>query len=132
MDLDVKKYIDTIADSARKNDVTVLVDLIARITAEKPKLWGTSIISFGVYTYKYESGREGESPKIGLSSRKQAITLYGLHLSDSDHTNIRLLDKLGKHKTGKGCLYISKLTDIDLRILTQMIQNAAASTSTGE
>lgn len=125
MDKDVEKYVASILDPNRRNDIRVLIDLLAGTSNEQPKMWGTSIISFGLYQYKYESGREGEAPKIGISNRKQAITLYGLHISDSGHPNSTLLEKLGKYKTGKGCLYISKLTDIDIETLQNMIINVS-------
>jgi hypothetical protein len=124
MDNEVKKYIESITDANRKQDMYKLVELIAKGSSEQAKMWGSSIISFGMYHYKYESGREGDAPKIGLSSRKQAITLYGLYLSDENYANSKLLASLGKHKTGKGCLYISSLESIDVRVLEKMVRAA--------
>jgi len=88
-------------------------------TGNKPKLWGTAIIGFGNVRMKYESGRELDWFKIGFSPPKQALTLYGLLSSEKQQ---ELLKKLGKHKTGKGCLYINKLTDIDEVVLKKMIE----------
>jgi Domain of unknown function (DU1801) len=123
MDNEVKSYIDAIADPGRKKDIIELIGIISSIGSETPAMWGTSIISFGLYHYKYESGREGDAPKIGISNRKQAIVVYGLNISDEDTSNSKLLKKLGAFKKGRGCLYISSLGDIDLAIFEQMVQN---------
>jgi hypothetical protein len=123
MDADVAAYIQTIDDPVRKQDVAALVDMLSGSTGEAAKMWGTAIIAFGMYHYVYESGREGDAPKIGLSNRKQAIVLYGLHISDESHPNYALLSKLGTHKTGKGCLYITRLTNVDMTILEQMVRS---------
>ena len=85
-------------------------------------MWGPSIIGFGSYHYKYESGREGDMPIIGFSPRKEALTLY---LSSTFDRRDELLQQLGKHKTGKGCLYIRKLADVNLDTLNEMILLAA-------
>lgn len=122
--MDVKSYIERIENQTRKTDIAKLVELLSEISHEEPKMWGSSIISFGFYKYKYDSGREGEAPKLGLSSRKQAIVIYGLHISDETHPNSKLVKGLGKYKTGKGCLYIQHLQDIDLMVLKQMVMNA--------
>jgi hypothetical protein len=124
MDTEVQAYIDSIEQPGRRQDVSRLTEMISGISSEAPKMWGSSIISFGLYQYTYESGREGEAPKLGISNRKQAIVIYGLHISDSSHANAKLLEKLGKFKTGKGCLYISALADVDLATLETMIRNA--------
>lgn len=86
-------------------------------------MWGTSIVGFGSYHYKYESGREGDAPLAGFSSRKGDITLY---LASGFPGQEELLAKLGKHKTGKGCLYIRKLSDVDLKTLEQLIVESHA------
>jgi hypothetical protein len=129
MDTKVKEYIDAITDDTRRKDITLLIALIAKCSSETPKMWGSSIISFGTYHYVYDSGREGDAPKIGLSNRKQAITLYGLHISDSEHPNSKLVEQLGKYKTGKGCLYLSSLSTVDMAILEQMICLASTSSA---
>jgi hypothetical protein len=92
-------------------------------TGEKPKMWGPSIVGFGSYHYKYESGREGDTPLVGFSPRKAAAVLYGVTgSSDSD----ALLAKLGNHSTGKGCLYIKKLSDVDRKVLEAMVAKSVA------
>src|SRR5437660_6446535 len=101
--LSVAMFIDALTDPARRADAKALVKLMQNAAGEKPKLWGPSIIGFGSYHYKYDSGREGDMPLIGFSPRKTATVLYIMSgLSDSE----ALLARLGKDKTGKGCLYI--------------------------
>jgi len=113
----VAGFLKSIKDEKRRNDCSTIIDLIAKHSALEPKMWGTSIVGFGSYHYKYESGREGDAPLAGLASRANAITLY---LSDFDKKE-ELLAKLGKHKTGGGCLYIQKLEDIDTTILAKIM-----------
>ncbi len=84
-------------------------------------MWGPSIVGFGSYHYKYESGREGDSPRIGFSPRKQNMTLY---LSQGIENNQDLLKNLGKHSTGKGCLYIKKLSDVDKDVLKELLSQS--------
>lgn len=120
----VSGYIKTIRDEKRRKDFSALVDLMKKQTGLKPKMWGTSIVGFGSYHYKYESGREGDAPLTGLSSRANAIVLY--FDSEFEHRD-ELLAKFGKHKTGKGCVYVQKLEDIDLNILNKMVKNSVAS-----
>jgi Domain of unknown function (DU1801) len=121
--LSVGAYIDAQTDAARRADAKALVQLMQRASGEKPVMWGTSIVGFGSYHYKYESGREGDMPVVGFSARKAANVLYGL-LGTDEADN--LLPKLGKHTTGKGCLYIKKLADVDLKVLEKMIEQAVA------
>ena len=114
----VASFIAALGDPTKRGDAKALVKLMQGATGEKPKMWGPSIIGFGSYHYKYESGREGDMPIVGFSPRKPAIVLYiMLGLGNSK----ALLDKLGKHKTGKGCLYIKTLADVDLKVLEQLI-----------
>ena len=117
-DASVKSYLSSIEDESRRKDCEDLSDLLAKSTNEQPKMWGTSIVGFGNYRYKYESGREGETPLVGFASRKGDITLY---LESGFPGHEKLLAKLGKHKIGKACLYIRKLSDVDLTILEQLI-----------
>lgn len=108
-------------DPARRSDAKELLALMQQTSGEKPKLWGPSIVGFGSYHYRYESGREGDMPLISFSPRKAALVLYSM----LDHPQAKvLLDKLGKHTTGKGCLYIKKLTDVDRSVLDTLIKNA--------
>jgi len=118
----VDAYIDGLPDPTRRSEAKALVQLMQRASGEKAKMWGPSIIGFGSYHYKYESGREGEMPLIGFSPRKAALVLYSM-LGHSKSES--LLAKLGKHTTGKGCLYIKKLADVDRTVLETLIKNAA-------
>jgi hypothetical protein len=117
-DASVKAYFSSIEDDARRKDCEALADLMAKATKQEPKMWGSSIVGFGSYHYKYESGREGDSCLTGFSSRKGDITIYILA---SFPGREELLSKLGKHKTGKGCLYIRKLSDVDPEVLEQLV-----------
>ncbi len=92
-------------------------------TGEKPKMWGPSIVGFGSYHYTYESGREGDTPLAGFSPRKAATVLYGVTGSSDSEA---LLGRLGKHTTGKGCLYIKKLTDVDQKVLETLVVKSLA------
>ncbi len=118
----VASFIKSITDETARADAKALVNLMQSATGEKPKMWGPSIIGFGSYHYKYESGREGDMPLVGFSPRKAATVLYGMGIGDSE----ALLAKLGKHTTGKGCLYIKKLTDVDQKVLEALVMKAVA------
>jgi hypothetical protein len=117
----VESYLAAIQDGARRNDCAALVELMARATQHLPKMWGTSIVGFGSYHYTYASGREGDTCLVGFSSRKGDISVYGLNAAPSHET---LIAKLGKHKAGKGCLYIRTLGDIDLKVLEMLVAEA--------
>ena len=119
----VTAYIDGLSDPRQRSDAKELVELMQRASGEKPRLWGPSIVGFGSYHYKYESGREGDMPLISFSPRKAAMVLYSM-LADAEAKTV--LAKLGKHTTGKGCLYIKKLADVDKRVLETLIKNAVA------
>lgn len=121
--LGVAAYIDSIADETKRADAKTLVQLMQNATGEKPKLWGSSIVGFGSYHYKYDSGREGDMPLIGFSPRKPASVLY-LMLGTGNYA--AQLAKLGKHSTGKGCLYIKKLADVDQKVLAELIAKCVA------
>jgi len=121
-ELSVTAFVEAIPDEARRADAKALVKLLQAATGEKPKMWGPSIVGFGSYHYIYESGREGDMPVVGFSPRKAATVLYGLH-SSSDAGD---LARLGKHTTGKGCVYVKKLADIDQQVLKTMATKAAA------
>jgi hypothetical protein len=116
--LSVAAFIDAIPDSTRRADAKALVKLMQNAAGEKPKMWGPSIIGFGSYHYRYDSGREGDMPLIGFSPRKAATVVYGLIGSTDSKA---LLPKLGKHTTGKGCLYVKKLADVDQQVLETLI-----------
>jgi hypothetical protein len=122
----VSAFIDALPDQSKRADAKALVKLMKNASGEKPQMWGPSIIGFGSYHYKYESGREGDMPLVGFSPRKAATVLYGLTGSGGAKA---LLKKLGKHTTGKGCVYLKKLADIDERVLETMVAKAVASKS---
>src|ERR1700749_523246 len=103
----VTKFIKAVADEQKQKDSFALIDLMKKISKAEPKMWGPAIVGFGSYHYKYESGHEGDMPLIGFSPRKQALSLY---LGDLEKV---LMEKLGKHKMTKGCLYIKRLSDVD-------------------
>lgn len=115
-------YIDALTDPTRRSDAKVLVQLMQRASGETPTMWGPSIIGFGSCHYRYDSGREGDMPLIGFSPRKAANVLYGMLGHDAE----ALLGKLGKHTTGKGCLYINKLADVNTTVLETLIRSAVA------
>ena len=119
----VEDFLNLIEDNQKREDCFEIVKMMKQVTKKEPKMWGPGIIGFGSYHYKYESGREGDSPQIGFSPRKQNITLY--ILSGADHEN-PLLQKLGKHSTGKVCLYIKRLADVDKKVLLELIKESFA------
>ena len=119
----VDSYLAAIQDETRRNDCEALAKLMARATKYPPKMWGSSIVGFGSYHYKYESGREGDICLVGFSSRKGDISVYGLNAAPGHEA---LIAKLGRHKAGKGCLYIRSLGDIDLKVLEKLVADAAA------
>ncbi|MCH8529270.1 MAG: DUF1801 domain-containing protein [Saccharospirillum sp.] len=114
----IEDYLATIEDPQRRQDCTSLVSIMAEITNEPPVLWGTSIVGFGTYHYKYESGREGDFMITGFASRARDISIY---LMASTDAQANLLAKLGKHKMGRACLTIKRLSDIDLTVLRELI-----------
>ncbi len=123
-DASVTDFIDAVDNETRRNDGFVLLKLFTKVTGEPAKMWGTSIIGFGQYHYKSErSSQEGDWPLIGFSPRKQNLTLY-IMPGFGDYSD--MLTKLGKHKTSVGCLYINKLTDVDIVILEKLIKRSYA------
>lgn len=127
-DASVKDYLAAIDDEARRKDCAALADLMAKATKQPPTMWGASIVGFGRYHYKYDSGREGEICAVGFSSRKGDISVYGLNAAPDAEG---LLAKLGKHKAGKGCVYIKRLGDVDLNVLGKLVAGAAAARQRG-
>jgi len=119
----VSAFLDAIPEAARRADARTLAKLMQAASGEKPAMWGPSIVGFGSVHYKYESGREGDTPLIAFSPRKTAHVLYGVTGFDGAE---KLLAKLGKHTTGKGCLYIKKLADVDETVLATLIAKAVA------
>lgn len=124
-EVSVAEFIDSLTDQMRRADAKALVKLMQSAAGEKPKMWGSSIIGFGSYHYTYESGRQGDMPLIGFSPRKAATVLYGLRGADGGEA---LLAKLGKYTSGKGCIYIKKLEDVDQGVLKSMAVKSVAAT----
>lgn len=120
-DASVTDFINSIENETRREDGQVLLEMFTRVTGETPRMWGTSIVGFGEYHYKSErSKQEGDWPLVGFSPRKQNLTLYVI----GQYNLTDLLQKLGKHKTSAGCLYINKLSDVDTTILEQIVGRA--------
>ncbi|MGZ5438025.1 MAG: DUF1801 domain-containing protein [Pyrinomonadaceae bacterium] len=118
--LSVDKFIKSQPDEQVRADCAVISKLMSEATGEPPKMWGTSIVGFGTYHYKYATGREGDMPIVGFSPRKQNLTLYLMMYGFDEQTE--LLSKLGKHSLGKGCLYIKRLSDVDMPTLKKIIK----------
>ena len=115
-------FINTfVEDEAKRNDAFELVKIMQNVTGFEPKMWGPSIIGFGSYHYKYASGHEGDAPLAGFSPRKAAISLY-VYLSDENREE--LLSKLGKHKPAKGCIYVKRLSAVNVEILKEMVSTS--------
>ena len=120
-DASVEKFLNKVDDEKKRDDSFAVLSLIRDITGLEPAMWGDSIVGFGSYRYKYASGREGEWPLVGFSPRKQNLTLYIMSGFDQYET---LLADLGKFKTGKSCLYINKLEDVELETLESLIKQS--------
>jgi hypothetical protein len=118
-DKSVVDFIESIENEKKKKDAFKLLKIFEEATGFKPVIWGTSIIGFGKYHYKYKSGHEGEAPLAGFSPRKSKISLYLLYESEERD---KLLENFGKHKKGKGCVYINKVEDIDTEVLKDLIK----------
>lgn len=117
-DQSVAAFLNKIADEESRQDCYTLLRLMKQITRKQPKMWGPSMVGFGSYHYKYESGHEGDCFLVGFSPRKQSLTLYIVSGFDRYKP---LMKKLGKFKTGKSCLYIKKIEDVDLTVLKELI-----------
>lgn len=116
-------FIAAVENPARRDDAKTVCAMMERITGEPPRMWGPSIIGFGSYHYKYDSGHEGTMCRLGFSPRKAQLVLYILTEDPAQHEQ---LARLGKHKTGKSCLYINKLGDVDIGVLEEMSCDALA------
>jgi hypothetical protein len=117
-DASVEKFLKAVEDKEKRELSYKILELMKKITKEEPKMWGNSIIGFGTYHYKYKSGQEGDWMQVGFSPRKQAVTLY-IMSGFSKYGN--LMNKLGKYKIGRSCLYIKKEEDIDFKVLKELI-----------
>ncbi len=118
-DESVSNFLNSIEEPQKRQDAFEILKMMEQITQSPPKMWGTSIVGFGDYRYKYESGREGDWFITGFSPRKQNLTLY--IMSGFDRYD-ELMSKLGKYKTGKSCLYIKKLSDVDAKVLRDLVE----------
>lgn len=118
---DVEAYLNSVENDRKRQDAFAILELMQKVTGEEPKMWGDTIVGFGSYHYKYESGREGDWFLTGFAPRKQNLTLYimpGFERYDE------LMASLGKYKTGKSCLYINKLEDVNLDVLEELIKQS--------
>jgi len=113
----VQAYVNAIADEQRREDCHALISMLTRVTKCKPVMWGTGIVGFGSYHYRYASGHEGDAPLAGFSSRKAAISIYVMATFEGSEL---LLAQLGKHKRAKACLYVKRLADIDVKVLQKV------------
>lgn len=117
-DGDVSAFLDSIGDVGRRQECHALVALMREVTGEEPRMWGDSIVGFGSYHFRYASGREGDWFLTGFSPRKRSLTLYVMAGFDRYE---ELMERLGKHKTGKSCLYVNRLDDVDRDVLTELV-----------
>jgi hypothetical protein len=118
----VSGFLKQIPDAGRRRDAEKILALMKSVTKEEPRMWGSSIIGFGRLRYKYESGREGDWFKAGFAPRKDSFTLYLCTGGFEPHAD--LMEKLGKYKTGVGCLYVKRLEDVDEKVLKQLVSRA--------
>ena len=117
----VDKFLSKVKDKSKREDCYKILELMKQVTKEEPKMWGPSIVGFGSYHYKYESGREGDMCLSGFSPRKHNLTIYIMMGVEKDK---ELIKSLGKFKSAKSCLYIKSLNDIDLKALKKLISNS--------
>lgn len=121
-DNNVTAFLNAVEPEKKRKDSLAIKKLMEKVTGEQATMWGSSIVGFGSYHYRYESGREGDMPLVGFSPRKQAITLYIMSGFDAYDD---LLGKLGKYKTGKSCLYIKKTEDVGMDVLRELVKQSA-------
>ena len=127
-DADVGAFLDRIENDERREDCRAVVELLADVTGEPPVMWGASIVGFGSYHYKYASGREGDWMATGVSPRKQSLTVY---IMTGFPRHEALMKKLGRYTTGKSCLYIRKLADVDMAVLRELVRESVEQVSKG-
>ena len=118
---DVEAFLDSVPDERRRSDAQAATELVREVTGAEPVMWGTSMVGFGTQRYTTADGKEREWFAVGLAPRKAALTLYGLTYYDS---NQDLLERLGPHTTGKGCLYVKRLDDVDRDVLMELVERA--------
>jgi hypothetical protein len=119
----VAAFVAAIGDDGRRADSERLIALMGEVTGEPATMWGTSIVGFGSYHYRYASGREGDAPLVGFSPRKSALTLYA---SAPDDVRAETLARLGPHKVGVSCVYVRRLSDVDEQVLVEVIRAGVA------
>lgn len=117
----VEEFLNQVENEQKRKDCFEIVQIMQDVTKQAPKMWGPAIVGFGSSHYKYESGREGDMPQVAFSPRKQNLTFY---IGVGDNSDNPLLKKLGKYTTGKVCLYIKKLADVDRNVLQELIADA--------
>jgi len=118
---DVEAFLNSVPDERKRRDSFAVLELMKQVTGLEPEMWGDSIVGFGSYHYRYASGREGDWMLVGFSPRKQNLTLYIMSGFDEyEH----LLSRLGKHSTGKSCLYIKKLEEVDAEVLKELVRKS--------
>lgn len=125
-DASVDAFLESVAHEERRADCRAVVEMMAEISGEPPKMWGKSIIGFGTYHYRYESGREGDFMRVGVSPRARELTLY---IMPGFANYGDLMSRLGKHRTGKSCLYIKRLSDVDPDVLRTLIAESLVAVS---
>lgn len=131
-DASVREFLDGVENEARRADAKRVLELMREVTGEEPRMWGPSIVGFGAYRYRYESGREGDWFLAGFSPRKSNLVVY---IMSGFPRHAELMERLGKHRTGKSCLYIHQLADVDLDVLRELVRRSAehvARSSTSE
>lgn len=124
----VERFLDSVADEGRREDARSVCRLMEQVTGEPPTMWGTSIVGFGSHHYVYDSGREGDTMVVGFAPRKAALTLY---VMDGFEGRDDMLGRLGKHSTGKACLYVKHLADVDEAVLRELVAASWRHTTTG-
>ncbi|MGC4040002.1 MAG: DUF1801 domain-containing protein [Flavobacterium sp.] len=125
-EVNVTEFIQKVENETRRNDSFAVVDFFKSITGQEPKMWGPTIIGFGQYHYKYDSGHEGDMPIAAFSPRKDSLVFYFSQFEGRE----KLLEKLGKHKSGKACVYVKKLDDINLSVLEDLTKASIKDTQT--
>ena len=126
---DVRAYLDSVPDQRRRTDALAALELMSEVTGSEPVMWGQSMIGFGTQRYTTADGKQREWFAVGLAPREASLTLYGLTYYDS---NQDLLDRLGPHTTGKGCLYAKRLDDVDRDVLVELVERGWATNHSGE
>lgn len=122
-DASVDEHLAAVTDERRRDDARALNELMQDVTGEPPVMWGAGIVGFGAYHYRYDSGHEGDAPLVGFAVRKQNLAVYLIGEFAERHAAV--LERLGPHKAGKGCLYLERLADVDLAVLRQLVDRSA-------